>query len=364
MKIRLSKLTKLLLVGSMLTIPMGMADHEVSAATPARIMADKTLPAGDRSHGADNFYKSDRVDSQQVIFRNGYDMKVAGNLFVPQGLDKSKKYPAIVVGHPMGAVKEQSANLYAQKMAEQGYVTVSFDLSFWGDSEGKPRNSVSPDIYAEDYSAAVDYLDTLSFVDKAHIGVIGICAGGGFAISEAKIDTRMKAIATVSMVDMGAATRFMPDKDQRQHVLDQTAQQRDVEYAGGKHLYVGGTPDTAAEADNPVSQEFYDFYRTSRGSVGDVKKHTTHPTMTSNVKFMNFYPFNDIETIAPRPLLFIAGSKAMSVMFSKEAYAKAAEPKELYLVPEAGHVDLYDRTELIPFSKLKAFFDRYLRNDK
>ena len=291
-------------------------------------------------------------------------MKVAGNLFVPKGLDKSKKHPAIVVGHPMGAVKEQSANLYAQKMAEQGYVTVSFDLSFWGDSEGTPRNSVSPDIYAEDYSAAVDYLDSLPFVDKANIGVIGICAGGGFAISEAKIDTRMKAIATVSMVDMGAATRFMPEKDQRQHVLEKTAQQRDVEYAGGKHLYVGGTPDTAAEADNPVSQEFYDFYRTSRGSAGDVQNHTTHPTMTSNVKFMNFYPFNDIETIAPRPLLFIAGSKAMSVMFSKEAYAKAAEPKELYLVPEAGHVDLYDRTELIPFSKLKAFFDQYLRNEK
>ena len=139
----------------------------------------------------------------------------------------------------MGAVKEQSANLYAQKMAEQGYITISFDLSFWGDSDGQPRNSVSPDIYAEDYSAAVDYLDSLPYVDRENIGVIGICAGGGFAISEAKIDTRMKAIATVSMVDMGAATRFSPDKEQHQLLLEKTAEQREREYTGGERLYVG-----------------------------------------------------------------------------------------------------------------------------
>ena len=360
---KIFKLTKVILLGSVLTLAMGTAGN-VFAATPAqpRIMADKTLPKGDLSRGADNFYKSTQVEGQAVTFHNIYNMKIAGNLFLPKGLDKNKKYPAIVVGHPMGAVKEQSANLYAQKMAEQGYITVSFDLSFWGGSEGQPRNSVSPDIYAEDYSAAVDYLDSLPYVDRNNIGVIGICAGGGYAVSEAKIDTRMKAIATVSMVDMGAAARFSQEAGQQRQLLEKTAAQRDAEYAGAQRIYVGGTPDTADEAKDPMSQEFYDFYRTSRGSVGDIKAHTTHPTMTSNVKFINFYPFQGIETIAPRPLLFIAGQKAVSVMFSQDAYTKAAEPKELYVVPGAGHVDLYDRTELIPFAKLAAFFDKYLRH--
>jgi fermentation-respiration switch protein FrsA (DUF1100 family) len=358
MKRKSSNFTKAIMLGIALTLTMGAAG--TTLAEQPHIAADNSLPTGDISHGAANFYKSTKVDGQQVTFKNGYDMKVSGNLFIPKGLQRSQKYAALVIGHPFGAVKEQSANLYAQKMAEQGFVTLAFDLSFWGKSEGKPRNSVAPEIYADDYSAAVDYLDTLPYVDKGKIGVIGICAGGGFALNEAKIDPRLKAIATVSMVDMGTATRFEPQPGTRQQMLKQAAAQRDVEFAGGKRVYVGGTPDTLAEAKDPMSKEFYDFYRTSRGSVGSVKEHTTHPTMTSNVKFLNFYPFNDLETISPRPLLFIAGEKAMSRMFSQEAYKKAAEPKELFLIPNAGHVDLYDRVELIPFAKLTAFFKKYL----
>ncbi len=163
--------------------------------------------AADMSNGADNFYKSDKVTMQKVEFKNQYNMKVVGNLFIPKVLNQNTKNPAIIVGHPMGAVKEQSANLYATKMAEQGFVTLSFDLSFWGESEGQPRNAVSPDIYAEDFSAAVDFLGTQPFVDRERIGVIGICGSGSFAISAAKIDPRLKAIATVSMYDMGAANR-------------------------------------------------------------------------------------------------------------------------------------------------------------
>ncbi|KPX51109.1 hypothetical protein ALQ57_02595 [Pseudomonas amygdali pv. hibisci] len=158
------------------------------------------------SHGADNFYTSDKVTAQKVLLTNQYKMKVGGSLFIPKGSNPNIKAPAIIVGHPMGAVKEQSANLYAQKMAEQGFVTLSLDLSFWGESEGLPRNAVSPDIYAEDFSAAVDFLGTQTFVDKNRIGVLGICGSGSFVISAAKIDPRMKAIATVSMYDMGAAT--------------------------------------------------------------------------------------------------------------------------------------------------------------
>jgi fermentation-respiration switch protein FrsA (DUF1100 family) len=358
MNTKISGLAKTMIFGIVLTLLTGTAG--TTWAAQPRIAAAASLPPGDLSHGAANFYKSAQVKVQQVIFKNGYQMQVAGNLFIPKNLPLNRKHAALVVGHPFGAVKEQSANLYAQKMAEQGFVTLAFDLSFWGKSEGRPRNTVAPEIYADDYSAAVDYLDTLPYVDKEKIGVIGICAGGGFALSEAKIDPRLKAIATVSMVDMGTATRFQPQPGVRQQMLEQAAKQRDVEFAGGKPVYAGGTPDTAAEAKNPLSREFYDFYRTSRGSVGSVKDHTTHPTLTSNVKFLNFYPFNDLETIAPRPLLFIAGEKAMSRMFSQEAYQKAAEPKELYLVPNAGHVDLYDRTELIPFAKLGAFFKQSL----
>ena len=154
------------------------------------------------------------MTARKVRFKNQYEMDVAGNLFVPNNLNRSSAHAAIVVGHPMGAVKEQSANLYATKMAEQGFVTLSIDLPFWGESEGRPRNLVSPDLYAEAFSAAVDYLGTQRFVDRERIGVIGICGSGSFAISAAKIDPRMKAIATVSMYDMGAANRDALNKSQ------------------------------------------------------------------------------------------------------------------------------------------------------
>lgn len=158
--------------------------------------------AADMSRGADNFYKSDKVTQQKVTFKNQYQMNVVGNLYRPKEADKNARLPAIVVGHPMGAVKEQSASLYAQKLAEQGFVTLAIDLSFWGESEGKPGHLISPEIYSDDFSAAVDYLSTQSFVDPQRIGVLGICGSGSFVISAAKIDPRMKAIATVSMYDM------------------------------------------------------------------------------------------------------------------------------------------------------------------
>ncbi|MBD1380879.1 alpha/beta hydrolase [Metabacillus arenae] len=322
----------------------------------------------DMSNGADNFYKSNKVRKKKVEFKNQYNMKVAGNLFIPKGLKKNTKNPAIIVGHPMGAVKEQSSNLYAQKMAEKGFVTLSLDLSFWGESEGQPRNAVSPDIYAEDFSAAVDFLGTRSFVDKERIGVLGICGSGSFVISAAKIDPRLKAVATVSMYDMGAANRnglkHSQTLEQRKKILEEAAEQRYVEFKGGKTKYTSGTVHELNENSTAIEREFYDFYRTSRGEYtpkGSSPELTTHPTLTSNVKFMNFYPFEDIETISPRPMLFITGENAHSREFSEDAYKRAGEEKELYIVPGAGHVDLYDRTELIPFEKLESFFKENLK---
>jgi fermentation-respiration switch protein FrsA (DUF1100 family) len=320
------------------------------------------------SNGADNFYTSDQVTVQKVTFKNQYQMTVAGNLFIPKSLDRNAKHAAILVGHPMGAVKEQSSNLYATKMAEQGFVALSLDLSFWGESGGQPRNAVSPDIYAEDFSAAVDFLGTQAFVDRERIGVIGICGSGSFVISAAKIDPRMKAIATVSMYDMGAANRnalnHSQTVEQRKQVIAAAAEQRYVEFTGGATQYTSGTVHELTVDTHPIQREFYDFYRTPRGEYtpkGGSAQTTTHPTLTSNIKFMNFYPFNDIETISPRPLLFITGADAHSREFSEEAFKLAGQPKELVVIPGAGHVDLYDRVNLIPFDKLISFFRVNLR---
>lgn len=317
---------------------------------------------------ADNFYKSHALDTEKVSFPNLYKMKVSGTLFRPVNMKADAKYPAIIVGHPMGAVKEQSANLYAAKMAERGFVTLSIDLSFWGESEGNPRNAVAPDIYSEAFSAAVDYLGTRNFVDRNRIGAIGICGSGSFAISAAKIDPRLKAIATVSMYDMGAASRnglkHALTLEQRKQIIAEAAQQRYAEFSGGETKYTGGTVHRLTGESSAIEREFYEFYRTRRGEYtpdGATPATTTHPTLSSNTKFMNFYPFNDIETISPRALLFISGENAHSREFSEDAYRRAAEPKELYIVPGAGHVDLYDRTSLIPFSKLESFFHMNLK---
>lgn len=318
------------------------------------------------------FAGSDKVTVQRVTFKNLYKMDVVGNLFMPKNIDLKQQHAAIVVGHPMGAVKEQSANLYATHMAEHGFVTLSIDLSFWGESEGEPRNLVSPDIYAEDFSAAVDYLGTRSYINREQIGAIGICGSGSFVISAAKIDSRIKAIATISMYDMGQANRNALNKsltlEQRKQIIANAAQQRYAEFEGGEPMVAGGTVLELTADSNPIEREFYNFYRNpERGEYipkDASPERTTKPTVTSNVKFMNFYPFNNIETISPRPMLFITGDQAHSKEFSEDAYKRASEPKELYYVKGAGHVDLYDRLDMIPFDKLNSFFSENLKHKK
>ncbi|WP_436868880.1 alpha/beta hydrolase [Acinetobacter courvalinii] len=337
------------------------------AATVGLFSTTSTM-AADMSNGANNFYQSNQVTIQKVTFKNQYNMNIVGNLVIPKNLKKNTKAAAIVIGHPMGAVKEQSSMLYAQKLAEQGFITLAIDQSYWGESEGQPRNVVAPDVYAEAFSAAVDYLGTRDFIDRNRIGALGICGSGSFVISAAKIDPRMKAIATVSMYDMGAANRnalnHSQTLEQRKQLIADAAQQRYVEFTGGKTKYTSGTVHELTADTHPIQREFYDFYRTPRGEFtpkGSSPELTTHPTLTSNIKFMNFYPFNDIETISPRPMLFITGDQAHSKEFSEDAYKRAGEPKELYYVKGAGHVDLYDRVDLIPFDKLTDFFTKNLK---
>ncbi|HVG15019.1 MAG TPA: alpha/beta hydrolase [Chitinophagaceae bacterium] len=316
------------------------------------------------------FKVSNNVTMYKVRFQNQYKMNVAGHLFIPKSSDTNSKHAAIIVGHPMGAVKEQSANVYASNMAERGFITLSIDLSYWGESEGELRNAVAPDMYAEDFSAAVDFLGTRSFIDRNRIGVLGVCGSGSFVISAAKIDPRMKAIATVSMYDMGSASRnalnHSQTVEQRKQIQAEAAEQRYAEFTGGETKYTGGTVHKIDTNTHPIQREFYEFYRTPRGEFtpkGSSPEATTHPTLSSNVKFHNFYPFNDIETIAPRPMLFITGDKAHSREFSEDAYKRAGQPKELVIIPNAGHVDLYDKVNLIPFDKLEAFFKKHLNEN-
>lgn len=349
-------------IGTGLTAGINAAPNDSFAPVNAFIPDKNYKP--DLSGGADNFYKSQELNSKKVTFKNLFDMNVTGILFTPKNMIKGKKYSAIVVSHPMGAVKEQSANLYAQKMAEKGFVTLSIDLSYWGESSGTPRNSVLPDLYAESFSAAVDYLGTRDFIDKNKIGAIGICGSGSFAISAAKIDPRIKAVTTISMYNMGNASRHGLNNalslEQRKEIIKEAAEQRYVEFLSGEKKYTSGTVDELKPDANDIEKEFYDYYRTKRGAYGN-EKTTTHPTLSSNTKFMNFYPFENIETISPRALLFVTGDEAHSKEFSEDAYKRAAEPKELYYVKGAGHVDLYDRVNLIPFDKIDSFFKEYLK---
>ncbi|TDZ98506.1 alpha/beta hydrolase [Mycobacteroides salmoniphilum] len=337
-----------------------------TAAAPSKTPAmlprpDSDLPPGDTSRGADNFFISDQVTADHVTFGNQFGQQLSANLFVPKNLNRSSSTPAVVVSHPMGAVKEQSANLYAQKIAEQGFVTLAVDLPYWGGSQGEPRNLVAPDNYAESFSAGVDYLRTLNYVAREQIGALGICGSGSYVISAAKIDPRIKAVATASMYDMGAANRFglhhSVTLGQRREMLAVAAAQRDIEFVGGQIEPTGGTPEQLTDQSSAVDREFFDFYRTARGHRPNT---TTHPTLTSNVRFLNYFPFNEIDTISPRPMMFIAGDQAHSLEFSQDAYQRAAEPKELVLVPGAGHVDLYDRVDLIPFERLAAFYRQHL----
>lgn len=300
--------------------------------------------------------------SEKVNFHNRLGIYLVGDMYLPKDINKSAKHPAIIVGHPFGGVKEQTAGLYAQAMAERGFIALAFDASYGGESGGQPYHIASPEALVEDFSAAVDFIGTRPFVDQNKIGVIGICGSGGFSVSAAAIDPRIKALATISMYDMGRARRYglndSRSEEDRKQELVQIGEQRYKEFLGEALEYVPGVAETIDENSDPVTVEFHEYYRTPRGQH---PRATNYITLNSNPALMNFFSFQMIEAISPRPVLFIAGENAHSRYFSEDAYKLAAEPKELYIVPGAGHVDLYDRMDLIPFDKLTTFFTTNLK---
>ena len=341
---------------------MQMASVSAAAVGVATSIVTANTPAAAQDTGAWDkvFARSSRVDHRKVDFTNRLGIRLVADLYSPKDAGRGR-LPALVVGHPFGGVKEQTSGFYAQTMAERGFVTVAMDASFQGESGGTPHFVSSPEAYVEDYSAAVDSLGSLPQVDRGRIGVIGICGGGGWALKAAQIDPRMRAIATVSMYDIGQSRRqglsVSADPVAEREALNAAAEQRWKDVDSGMAATRADIPDTLAADADPILREFFDYYRTPRGE---------HPRARNLMTISSMGPIfqsdalTKIETISPRPLLLIMGETAHSRIFSEQAHARAAEPKELHVVSGAGHVDLYDKADLIPWSRLEAFFNQHL----
>lgn len=326
------------------------------------------------------FELNENVNRKKVTFKNRYGITLTGDLYTPKNIG-DKKLSALVVSGPFGAVKEQSSGLYANELASRGFVTLAFDNSFTGESGGEVRNVASPDIFTEDFSAGVDYLGLLPNVDREKIGVMAICGLSGMALTAATSDSRIKAVATASMYDMSRSiSRGYADSytdEQRHKIIDYVSQQRwtDAEngtYAIGFHevpfdengnLLKGERvlPETLPENPNPVLTAFFDYYRTPRGFHERSINSTTAWTATTPMAFFNFPMVANIHMISPRPILLVAGENAHSRYYSEDIYKSASEPKELHIVPNADHVDLYDKMDKIPFEKLETFFKENLK---
>lgn len=338
----------------------GIAAACMASAIAVPAAAETKLTLGDRWDKT--FARSEKVEHKKVTFSNRYGITLAADLYQPK--NASGKLPALAVCGAFGAVKEQSSGLYAQTMAERGFITLAFDPSYTGESGGEPRNVASPDINTEDFSAAVDFLGLLSAVDRERIGIIGICGWGGMALNAAAVDKRIKAVATSTMYDM---SRVMSNgyndsttKEQRSAALEQLSQQRWQDAAAGKPA-LGPVSLELKGGEPQFVQEYAGYYKsTKRGFHPRSINSSSAWTITNPLSFMNMPLLSYIDEISPRPILLIHGEKAHSRYFSETAYKAAAEPKQLLIIKGANHVDLYDQIEVIPFDKLTEFFQQNL----
>lgn len=311
------------------------------------------------------FALSDKVTRQKVSFKNRYGITLTGDLYIPKN-HGAEPLAALAISGPFGAVKEQSSGLYANNMAARGFVTLAFDPSYTGESGGEPRHVASPDINTEDFSAAVDFLGLQKIVDRNRIGIIGICGFGGMGLNAAAIDKRIKAVATTSMYNM---SRVMASGyydamtlEQRTQTLEQLGQQRWTDAEKG--TYASSTinlPEKLTGNEPQFVAEYFNYYKTPRGFHPRSINSNGSWTATSSLSFMNMPLLTYIKEISPRPVLIIAGENAHSRYFSEDAYQAAAEPKELMIIPNAVHVDLYDRVDIIPFERLEVFFEESLQ---
>ena len=310
------------------------------------------------------FPKSDKVDHKKVTFHNRYGITLAADMYTPKGAEG--KLPAIAVSGPFGAVKEQSSGLYAQKMAELGFLTIAFDPSYTGESGGMPRYVASPDINTEDFCAAVDFLSVQENVDPERIGIIGICGWGGMAINAAAIDTRIKATAAMTMYDLSRATAngYFDSEDSEQARFEKRKalnMQRTEDYKNGSYALAGGVVDPLPEDAPQFVKDYYAYYKTPRGYHHRSLNSNGGWNVTSSLSFLNM-PILQYSSEIRSAVLLVHGEKAHSRYFSETAYSKlTGDNKELLIIPGANHTDLYDQMDVIPFEKLKAFFEEYLK---
>ncbi len=310
------------------------------------------------------FPKSEKVDHRKVTFHNRYGITLAADMYTPKGAEG--KLPAIAVSGPFGAVKEQSSGLYAQKMAELGFLTLAFDPSYTGESGGTPRYVASPDINTEDFCAAVDFLSVQENADPERIGIIGICGWGGMAINAAAMDTRIKATAAMTMYDMtrvNANGYFDSENtaDARYAKKQAMNAQRTADYKNGTYALAGGVVDPLPEDAPQFVKDYHGYYKTRRGYHPRSLNSNGGWNVTSSLSFMNM-PILQYAGEIRSAVLLVHGEKAHSRYFSEGAYEKlTGDNKELMIIPGANHVDLYDNLTVIPFEKLKSFFEEYLK---
>ena len=305
------------------------------------------------------------IDVQGVRFKNRFGIELAAHLYLPKDFDSSKKYAAIAVSGPFGAVKEQSSGLYAQEMARRGFVAMAFDPSFTGESSGEPRYVASPDINTEDFSAAVDFLSLLDFVDAGRIGIIGICGWGGLALNAAAIDTRIKATVTSTMYNMSRvnANGYFDamDADARYEMKKQLNAQRLEDARNGVYALTGGVADVLPDDAPWFVKDYHAYYKTPRGYHPRSLNSNGGWNKTSALSFINTPQLAYSDEIRSA-VLMIHGEKAHSRYFSEDAFKKlTGDNKELLIIPGASHVDLYDNFEKIPFDKIETFFDTFLK---
>lgn len=308
------------------------------------------------------FPKSDRVEHSKVTFRNRYGITLAADLYRPVGADG--KLAAIAVSGPFGAVKEQVSGLYAQTMAEMGFLAIAFDPSYTGESGGEPRNVASPDINTEDFCAAVDFLTTLEDVDPERIGIIGICGFGGMGLNAAAIDTRIRATVTSTMYDMSRvnANGYFDsmDEDERYALREQLNSIRTMDARSGQATPAAGLPEKLSGNEPQYVKDYFSYYRTPLGFHSRSINSNGAWNATSSLSFMNM-PLLSYAGEIRNAVLMIHGEKAHSRYFSEDAFRKLkGDNKELLIIPGANHVDLYYRTDIIPFDRIGSFFRKYL----
>lgn len=309
------------------------------------------------------FPKNDNVDHRKITFINKYGITLAADLYKPKGADG--KLPAIAISGPFGAIKEQSSGLYAQELASRGFLTIAFDPSFTGESGGEPRYMASPDINTEDFQAAVDYLSTSDEVDADRIGILGICGWGGMALNAASIDTRVKATVTSTMYNMTRinAKGYFDEADSpdaRYEMKVALNNQRTEDYKNGEYVMAGGVVDPLPDDAPFFVKDYYDYYKTERGYHKRSLNSNDGWTAIGCMSFIS-QPIIAYSDEIRSAVLIIHGEKAHSCYFSKDEFEKlTGDNKELLIIPDAVHTDLYDDMDIIPFDKIEEFYNQYL----